>query len=153
MGRTCQICGRSRPNEQFGGSGQSAMVCSECRQRIPKKERRRILAIEEMHGFLSQSNISAKNIKRLNELGSIEDTDFQTLRTLTLEIAIVLPKRRRRWSLLRQNRSDLYLRIVDSGLFDYLLDEYCHDPTFYDDELTEDQSFEWENCWFKNEEP
>ena len=66
IGRFCAICGHSRPNEQFGGRGERARVCRQCRKR-PHEERRRILLQEEILGFLDQSNISSKNLRRLGE--------------------------------------------------------------------------------------
>jgi hypothetical protein len=129
-----------------------AMICSKCRQR-PKEERRRILATEEVYGFVMQSNISAKNIERLKELASIEDAEFRNLRTLVLEIATVLPRKRRRWKLLRLNHSKLYEQIVDSGLFDDLLDEYSFDRMPHDDGITEDEVISWDDVWLENEEP
>lgn len=128
------------------------MTCSKCRQR-PKEERRRILATEEVYGFVMQSNISAKNIKRLKEFASIEDAEFSELRTLVLEIATVLPRKRRRWKLLRLNHSKLYERIIDSGLFVYLLDEYNFDRMPYDDLITEVEDTSWDDVWLENEEP
>ena len=137
MGRTCQICGRSRPNEQFGGKGERASTCSKCRHR-PKEERRRILAIEEVHGLLNQSRISAKNIKRLEELVAIDDAEFQSLRSLVLQIATVRPGKRRRWKAIQQQHADLFKQIVDCGFFDYLLDQYDCDLTLDDFGITED---------------
>ena len=122
MGRTCRICGRSRPNEQFGGKGERASTCSKCRQR-PKDERRLILATEEVHGFLNQSRISDKNIKRLGELAGIDDAAFQSLRSLVLQIATIRPGKRRRWKVLRLQHLDLFEQIVDCGHFDDWLDQ------------------------------
>ena len=129
-----------------------AIICSKCRQR-PKEERQRILATEEVHGFLMQSNISSKNIKRLEELAAIEDAEFQDLRSLVLEIATVRPRKRRRWKLLRQNHSELCERIVDSGLFDYLLEEHNFERMPCDDGITEDEDVSWDDVWLENEEP
>lgn len=123
MSRFCRICGRERPNERFGGKGLRAVICSTCRQR-PKHEKTRILATEEVNGFLDQTNISAKNIRRLEELKSIEDEAFQLLRGLVLEIALKQPHKRRRWKLLRQNHTDLYDRLVDFGLVDHPPDDF-----------------------------
>jgi len=130
MGRTCRICSRERPNEQFGGKGYSASVCKKCRKR-PKSEQQRILATDEVLGFLlDQSNISAKNIKRLETLATIEDERFQRLRTLVSEIALVKPHRRRRWSYLRTQHPGLYKQAVDAGLIQDTED--CNGKMFYD---------------------
>ena len=116
MRRTCRICGRQRPNEQFSGRGYGASVCRRCRKQ-PKSEQQRILATDEVLGFLmNQNNISAKNILRLERLASIEDADFQTLRVLALEIARVKPHKRRRWKFLHADHPDLYCRAINAGL-------------------------------------
>lgn len=64
MGRGCMLCGRVRPNERFGGRGLRSRICGHCR-RMPKLERQKALRMSELQGFLEQSNISKKNIKRL----------------------------------------------------------------------------------------
>jgi len=123
MGRYCRICGRERSNEKFGGQGYAAFVCRDCRQ-LPKAEQALILASDEVWGFLEQTNISAKNIARLESLASVHDAAFQELRMLVLEIARVSPRKRNRWKKVRQERPDLYRRIVAAGWFsEYDLDE------------------------------
>lgn len=67
MGRVCDCCGCERPNERFGGRGQRARICRDCR-RLPKVELERLLAMEEILGFVEQSNISTKNIARLQSI-------------------------------------------------------------------------------------
>lgn len=117
MGRTCLICFRERPNERFGVRGYGASVCKECRK-LPKSEQKRILAENEIVGFLDQKNISAKNIKRLEVLASIEDPRCQSLRRLILEIAHVAPGKRKRWQILRSQYQQIYGRSVDALLID-----------------------------------
>lgn len=115
MGRVCGCCGCERPNERFGGKGQRARICSDCR-RLPKAELQRNLAIGEILGFMDQSNISQKNIARLNGLALIDDATFQKLRTMILEIAQLAPRRRRRWKLVAANNSNLLQRAIEAGL-------------------------------------
>ena len=138
MGRRCRICGRERPNEKFGGKGYAASVCRDCRQ-LPKAEQQRILATDEVWGFLYQTNISAKNIARLESLASIEDPDFQELRTLVLEIARVRPQKRKRWKNVWLERPDLYRKVIAAGWFsNYDLDEqldYLEMPREVEDEV------------------
>ncbi|HQX52816.1 MAG TPA: hypothetical protein PLR25_23045 [Planctomycetaceae bacterium] len=123
MGRNCRICGRKRPNEKFGGKGYAAFVCRDCRQR-PKPEQALILAKDEVWGFLQQTNISAKNIARLESLASIQDAAFQELRMLVLEIASVRPRKRKRWKNVWLEYPDLYRRVIAAGWFsNYDLDE------------------------------
>jgi hypothetical protein len=151
MGRYCKICGYSRPNEQFGGRGLRAVICKKCRTR-PKPERERILATDEVYGFLDQSNISAKNINRLQELDSIEHEPFQQLRSLVLAIAHVKPGKKRRWKVLRAKHRNLFDRLVESGLFDHLLDEagIWFEPM---SESATIDSEDWKDVWWENTPP
>ena len=119
MGRVCDCCGCERPNERFGGKGQRARICSDCR-RLPRAELQQILAMREILGFMEQSNISKKNIARLKALDAIDDATFQKLRPLILEIAQVAPRRRRRWKLVATNRRDLLLSAIEAGLIEDL---------------------------------
>lgn len=124
MGRTCRICGMSRANEQFGGRGLRAVVCRRCWQ-LPKADLQRILATDEVYGFLDQSRISAKNIQSLRELEAIDRVTFQSLRTIVFEIATVVPRKRKRWTILPDKHPDLFQRIINSDWFDHVLDEMC----------------------------
>ena len=151
MGRCCKICGRSRPNEQFGGKGLRAVICKKCRSR-PKVERDRILAIDEVYGFLEQSNISTKNIKRIQELESIEDEPFQRLRSLVLEISRVKPGKKRRWKVIHAMHRSLFERLVESELFDHLIDEVACGLESMDESVP----YEPEDCedvWWENVHP
>lgn len=149
MGRTCLICFRERPNERFGGKGYGARVCKECRKR-PKSEQKRILAENEILRFLDQKNISAKNIKRLQELVSIEDPQFQFLRKLIEEIAQVAPRRRGRLKILRSEYPDIYYGALDAALIDdsdfwFNQDRNCEEYECIRDEEFVDDQLEWLN--------
>lgn len=85
-----------------------------CRRK-PKAEQQRILATDEVQGFLQQSNISKKNIRRLGQLETIEDAEFQRLRTLVLKIAAVLPGSRKRWEKMRRQHPDLFRLAIESN--------------------------------------
>ena len=123
MGRRCRIRGSERANEKFGGKGYGAFVCCDCRQR-PKAEQALILATDEVWGFLEQTNISAKNIARLESLASIADAAFQELRMLVLEIGRVRPRKRKRWKSVWRDHPDLYRKVVAAGwLYEHDLDE------------------------------
>jgi len=132
MGRCCQICFEMRPNEQFGGRGQRAIVCSKCR-RLPKAVREQKLLEQEIFGFLEQSNISNKNIERLSKLESDAIAEVAALASLVNRIALVKPGRRRRWQWLWQHQRELLRESVNAGLIDPLL---CPDED-------PDQDFEW----------
>lgn len=114
----------SRANEQFGGRGLRAVVCRRCRQR-PKADLQRILATDEVYGFLDQSRISAKNIQRLLELEAMDNVTFQSLRTIVFEIATVVRRKRKRWTILQEKHPDLFQRIINSDWLDHVLDEMC----------------------------
>ena len=74
MGRYCRVCGRNRPHEHFGGRGQRAIICKSCR-RLPRERRMRALWLNEIYGFLEQSNVSKKNLRRLHR----ESSEISTL--------------------------------------------------------------------------
>jgi hypothetical protein len=110
-GHFCRICGCRRPNEQFSGRGHRIHVCKEC-QRLPKGEIKRIEALDELHGFLDQSNISARNVERLKILSGRSDPEVAGLASLLLDIARVLPGKRNRWRKLATRNRDLFDRAV-----------------------------------------
>lgn len=99
MGRFCPLCQRDRPNEQFSARGRG---CRRCRTRLGRKEVRRRLDLEEIHGFLEQSNITARNRKRLEELGRSEDPRVAGEAERVLQVARLAPRRRGRSHALRR---------------------------------------------------
>lgn len=133
MGRICRICGRDRPNERFGGRGRRAIVCSRCRQ-LPKEAQRRELVLNEIHGFLGQSNISKKNVKRLTQLESDSIPDVAELASLVKKIALVKSGKRKRWKWLWRRAPDLARSAREAGLFGFVTPA---DGPFEDD----DESF------------
>lgn len=72
MGRYCRLCNQSRPNESFSGRGHRSHVCKEC-QRKPRADRKRSGELNELYGFMTQSNISQKNVRRLETLCQASD--------------------------------------------------------------------------------
>jgi hypothetical protein len=128
MGHYCRICGRSRPNEQFSGRGHSIHVCKKC-QRLPREKRDRIERLDELHGFLRQSLISVRNLARLKSLSSHQDPQLAKCAALILEIARVLPGKRKRWVKLIRHHRPLFDRLVEEfGIesFENLLAGYGH---------------------------
>jgi hypothetical protein len=113
VGHYCRICQRTRANERFTGRGHRDHICKDW-QRLPREDRDRIERLDELFGFLRQSNISAKNITRLETLRQNPAKDISELANLLLEVARVKPDKRRRWSFLAQHRPDLcrHLRII-----------------------------------------
>jgi hypothetical protein len=74
----CRICDRGRPNEKFTGRGHRDHICKDC-QRLPRSEREEIEGMDELSGFLEQSNISAENIVRLEILIHHNDNELKRL--------------------------------------------------------------------------
>jgi hypothetical protein len=79
---------------------------------MPREKRDRIERFEELHGFLNQSVISAKNIARLKALSGHEDLEVAAQAALILEIARVLPGKRNRWLKLVQRHRPIFDRTV-----------------------------------------
>jgi len=67
--------------------------------------------MDELYGFLEQSNISAKNIARLEILAQQSNSEVRDLALLILDVARVKPHKRRRWKFLAQNHPELFLRL------------------------------------------
>jgi hypothetical protein len=110
MPHYCRICERSRRNEKFSGREHRDHICKDC-QRLPRDQRDRIECMDELYGFLDQSNISGKNIARLEILAQHASNEVKNLALLLLEVARVKPHKRRRWKFLAQNHSGLFLRL------------------------------------------
>lgn len=128
MGRYCKVCGNSRPNERFGGRGMRRFICSACRK-LPKEQQRRRLWTDEVLGFLEQSNISAKNIKRLREIEQAGTQPVDALAALVRQIAEVKPHKKRRWKWLRANHPELLEKARQLGLLHDLPPEQLFDET------------------------
>lgn len=114
MGRVCRVCGRQRANERFGGKGYRAYVCDKCRKK-PKVEQQRVLLGDEVFGFLAQSNISAKNIERLKVIERFEIEEVARQAAVLREIALVMPRKKKRWPFLRAKHPEIFQRAIDVG--------------------------------------
>ncbi len=141
MGRCCDICGRERPNEQFGGRGQRARICRSCR-RLPLEKRMRALWTAEIFGFLDQSNISSKNLRRLEKLESEAGEEVAALASLVKRIAKVRPGRRKRWKVLKQQHPELFHQAVQAGLAEYLEPEWSGEDELFDEDA-------WGGVWIE----
>jgi hypothetical protein len=80
---------------------------------MPREKRDRMESFEELHGFLHQSMISAKNVARLRTLARHEDHELAELAAL---IARMLPGKRNRWLKLARHHRPVFDRAVE--LFD-----------------------------------
>jgi hypothetical protein len=78
---------------------------------LPGDQREQIECLDELHGFLEQSNISAKNIARLEILTQHTSGEVRHLATMLLEIARVKPHKRRRWRFLAREHPGLFARL------------------------------------------
>ncbi|MGA3268482.1 MAG: hypothetical protein ABSE16_16870 [Verrucomicrobiota bacterium] len=78
-----------------------------------REKRDRIERFDELHGFLHQPMISAKNVARLETLTGHEDHQVAELAALILEIARVLPGKRNRWLKLARHHRPLFDRAVE----------------------------------------
>ena len=112
MPHYCRICGRNRANEKFSGRGHRDHICKDC-QRLPRDQREYVDRMDELYGFLEQSNISRKNIIRLEILAQHVNNDVRHLAMLILEVARVKPHKRRRWKFLAHNHFGLYVRLKE----------------------------------------
>jgi len=80
---------------------------------MPREKRDRSERFDELHEFLHQSMISAKNITRLEALTWHEDHRVAELAALILEIARALPGKRNRWLKLLRHHRPLLNRAVE----------------------------------------
>ena len=115
MGHYCRICGRSKPNEKFSGKGHKNHVCKNCTKK-PKEERNKIEHKEEIINFMSQSNISKKNISRLKTLSSSTDSEVAELARIVFEVAQLRPHKKNRLKHLFKERKDLCRKLEKMGL-------------------------------------
>jgi len=150
MPHFCRICRRQKANESFSGKGHSRHICKKCSRR-PASEIRFIEETEELYRFLSQSNISTKNIARLGVLSRSPEPETAKLAKLVLDIAIAKPHKKKRIKFLARNRRDLIDRMVEIGLLEPRVPEDYEPTEPYDDEPDETDnwpdSLNWNGHW------
>ena len=86
-------------------------MCKAC-QRLPRTEREYIEIMDELSGYLDQSNISRKNVIRLTQLCGHSNLKVRDRASLILEIANVKPHKRRRFKFLARYGRDLLERLI-----------------------------------------
>jgi hypothetical protein len=69
--------------------------------------------MDELCGFLEQSNISAKNIARAKILAEHGSGEVRNLAVLVLDIARIKPHKRRRCKFLADKHFDLFVRLKE----------------------------------------
>ena len=106
MGHFCRICKRSRPSEKFSGKGHRIHVCRVC-AKMPEKERAAVIQKDEIFGFLKQSRISDRNMRRLRELSASDNSQVAELASLATEVAEVKPHKKRRLKVLASEHREL----------------------------------------------
>ncbi len=111
MGHYCWVCGCSRPNEKFSGKGHRNHVCRDCR-RLPKERIERIGLEDELFGFVMQSHISDKNLKRLKLLTEYPDAEIRKMAELLIRVGAIAPYKRKRWSKVREADPELHTQCV-----------------------------------------
>jgi hypothetical protein len=80
---------------------------------MPREQRDRVERFQELHGFLHQSVISAKNIARLKTLSGHQDREVAAQAALILQIARALPGKRNRWFKLARGHRRLFEQAVE----------------------------------------
>jgi ribosome-binding protein aMBF1 (putative translation factor) len=115
MGHYCRICGRARANEKFSGKGHRVHVCKDC-ARLPKEHREAVEQEQEVFGYLKQSHISDKNLRRLRTLASSDQPRIAELAAIAIEVAEVKPYKKRRLKVLARERPDLLDALNRTGL-------------------------------------
>ena len=70
----------------------------------------------EIFGYLKQSHISEKNVKRLKQFVDSESDKIAKLANIVLEVADVKPYKRRRLKVLARERRDLLQKLEETGL-------------------------------------
>ena len=119
MGNYCWVCDRHQANERFSGKGHRDQVCKEC-LKLPASVRKHVEEVDEVVGFLSQSNISAKNIARLQSLVVSQDGEVARLAKAVLEVARVKPYKRRRLKVVAEEHKQLMIRLQQLGLWEIM---------------------------------
>jgi hypothetical protein len=119
MGHYCRICHRERANEKFSDRGHRDHVCKEC-QSLPKAARRQFEEVDEILGFLTQSHISDKNIKRLKVLVESSNKEVASLANVVLQVGETRPYKRRRIRILAKEHRDLFARLKQLGLLEVM---------------------------------
>ncbi len=115
MGHWCRICGCNKPNEKFSGKGHKNHICKQCSKK-PKEEIAAADHEDEIFGFMNQSNISKKNISRLNKLKSSQNKRIAELASIILEVAMVKPNKKNRLKILAKEHIELFIKVKESGL-------------------------------------
>jgi hypothetical protein len=83
---------------------------------LPFEQRSAIEQKDEIFGYLTQTNISQKNLVRLKELSLSTNNKVSKLASLVLEVGHVKPHKRRRLKFLAAKHRDLLEKLEATGL-------------------------------------
>jgi len=110
-----RICESYKPNEKFSGKGHRNCICKQCAA-LPKDEILKADAINEIFGFLKQSNISKNNMKRLTTLTKSSNIEVSMYAEIVLEVGNVKPHKKRRLKFLAKENKALLSKLNETGL-------------------------------------
>jgi predicted hydrocarbon binding protein len=79
--------------------------------RLPKDKRQHIEESEEIVGFLTQRNISEKNLARLMILAMSKDEKIAEMATVVQEVGKLYPHKKRRIKLLAREHKELFAKL------------------------------------------
>ena len=115
---------------------------------MPFEQRQVIEQKAEIAGFLEQSNISLKNIKRLKKLASSVNREVSAQARAVLEVALFQPHKRRRLKNMARKRPELMKKLGELGLiiawFDYAnISEFDFDDEYMNGSPDDASEYEW----------
>jgi hypothetical protein len=97
--------------------------------RLPVETRKHIEEMNEIAGFLTQSNISAKNLDRLKILAESVDAEVAILADVVRQVAELRPHKRRRLKFLAKEHRNLFELLKELGLLEIMQPISCRNST------------------------
>lgn len=107
---------------------------------MPFEQRQVIEQKTEIAGFLEQSNISLKNIKRLKKLASSVNREVSEQARAVLDVALFQPQKRRRFKNIARKCPELMKKLGELGLIIPWLDNTNKSEFDVDDQYMNWQS-------------
>lgn len=115
MGHYCRVCEKIKSNEKFSGRGHKNNICKAC-SCLPKKDRNKIVYLQEIYGFWEQKNISKKNIAQLDRLSECDDKEVAAIACVLREVAIRFPLKKKRIARIAKEMPELIAQLESVGL-------------------------------------
>jgi len=91
-------------------------ISAKTAQKNQKKRFEIIDQEQEIFRYLKQSNISAKNLSRLEQLAKSQNQRIAELAAIVLEVGRIKPHKRRRLKFLGRGHRELLRKLDDTGL-------------------------------------